>query len=140
MRALHSGLRMLLAAACSLLLGGPAHAQFGGGQAEMPVALLSVPWAVLVVAAIAARFLAPAWRAGFWRATRRALAAYAFLEVVPLFVAIVLKAGFDIGGQGGLTIYALAMMGVLFSGLVLCVFISAAIVVEATWRWARRRA
>ena len=131
---------MLLAAACTLMLGSAAHAQFGGGQDDLPMALVAVPWAVLVVAALAARFLAPAWRAGFWRAARRALAAYAFLEIVPLFVAIVLKAALGIGGQGGLTLYALAMMGVLFSGLVLCVFISAAIVIEAAWRWARRPA
>ena len=140
MRALHSRLRLPLVAAGALLLGGPAHAQFGGGQADMPVALLTLPWAVLVVAAVAARFLAPAWRAGFWRAARRALAVYAFFEIVPLFAAIVLKAAFDIGGQGGMTVYLLAMMGVLFSGPVLCVLITVAIVIEAAWRWARRPA
>lgn len=120
--------------------GGPAHAQFGGGESDMPVALLTLPWAVLVVAAVAARFLAPARRAGFWRAARRALAAYAFLELVPLVVAIVLKAAFGIGGQGGMAVYLLAVMGVLFSGPVLCVLITAAMALEAAWRWARRPA
>ena len=140
MRALRSPLHLPLAAAGTLLLGGPAHAQFGGGQSDLPVALLTLPWAALAVAALAVRFLAPAWRSGFWRATRRALAAYAFLEIVPLFVAIVLKAAFGIGGQGGMAVYLLAMMGVLFSGPVLCVFITAAVAIEALWRWVRRPA
>lgn len=103
----------------------------------MPVALMTVPWGLLIALAIGARFLAPAWRAGLWQATRRALAAYAFLEIVPLLVAIVLKVAFDIGGYSGMAVYLMALMGVLFSGLVLCVFIGVALGIELAWRWGR---
>lgn len=69
---------------------------------------------------------------------RRALMVYFFIEIVPICVCLALKAIFDVGQQAGLIFWALSMMGVIFSGLVLLLFILVALTLDwVVYLWRR---
>ncbi|MFD0320117.1 hypothetical protein [Lysobacter gummosus] len=64
--------------------------------------------------------------------------AYLFIEFVPLLVCLLIKGIFGVGEEAGLMSWALTMMGVIFSGLVLLTFISVALVLDGVVSLFRR--
>lgn len=110
---------------------GASQAQFGAtGSSELPLSLLLGPWIILLLVLPVAAWLRPTWRPRLCKAVRRGVLAYLFIEFVPLLVCLLIKGIFGVGAEAGLMSWALTMMGVIFSGLVLLTFISVALVLD----------
>ncbi|MBT2750088.1 MULTISPECIES: hypothetical protein [unclassified Lysobacter] len=110
---------------------GSSQAQFGAtGSSALPLSLVFGPWIILLAGLPAAAWLRPAWRPRLCKAVRRGVLAYLFVEFVPLLVCLLIKGIFGIGQEAGLMAWALTMMGVIFSGLVLLTFILVALVLD----------
>lgn len=108
-----------------------AQAQFAAsGDSDLPIFLVFGPWIILLIVLFGARWLRPARRQRFYTAVRRALAVYLFIEIVPIIVCLLLVAIFDVGQSAGLGFWVVSMMGAIFSGLVLLVFISLALTLD----------
>ncbi|MBW8811757.1 MAG: hypothetical protein JF591_23730 [Lysobacter sp.] len=63
--------------------------------------------------------------------------AYLLIEFVPVVVCMLVIAVFDVGRTAGLMFWAMSLMGVIFSGLVLLTFISVALLLDwvvSCWR------
>lgn len=128
-----------VAALCLALLGciGQAQAQFGAsGASDLPLHLVFGPWIVLVGALSAAWWLRSSWRPRLCKAMRRAVAGYLLLEFVPLLVCMLAAGLFGIWKTAAMMAWALSMLGVIFSGLVLLVFVSVALALD--WVCSRR--
>jgi hypothetical protein len=123
-----------------------AQAQFGAsGARDLPTFLVFAPWIILLIALFGARWLRPVRRSRLYTAVRRAVAVYLFIETVPITVCLLLVAIFNVGQSVGLTFWVVSMMGVIFSGPVLLVFISLALTLDwvvsllrRPWRSMRR--
>ena len=115
-----------------------AQAQFGAsGDRDLPTFLVFGPWIILLFVLFGARWLRPARRQRLYTAVRRALAVYLFIEIVPIIVCLLLVAIFDVGQSAGLGFWVVSMMGAIFSGLVLLVFISLTLTLD--WIGSRLR-
>jgi hypothetical protein len=128
-----------IAALCLALLAciGQSQAQFGAsGTSDLPLHLVFGPWFILLGALPAAWWLRPSWRPRLCKAMRRAVAGYLFLEFVPLLVCMLAAGLFDAWKTAALMFWALSMLGVIFSGLVLLVFVSVALALD--WAFSRR--
>jgi hypothetical protein len=108
-----------------------AQAQFGAsGDSDLPIFLVFGPWIILLIVLFGARWLHPARRQRFYTAVRRVLAVYLFIEIVPVVACLLLVAIFDVGQSAGLAFWVVSMMGAIFSGLALLVFISLALTLD----------
>ncbi|MGO1001887.1 hypothetical protein [Lysobacter sp. CA196] len=117
---------------------GQSQAQFGAsGTSDLPLHLVLGPWVVLVGGLSAAWWLRPSWRPRLCKAMGRALLGYLFLEFVPVLVCMLAAGLFDVWKTAALMFWALSLMGVIFSGLVLLVFVSAALTLD--WVFSCRR-
>lgn len=110
---------------------GQAQAQFGAsGGSDLSWGWFAGPWIVLVVALPGAWWLRRAWRPRLCTAIRRAVVAYLLVEFVPLLVCLLLIGLFDVGRTAGMMAWAISMLGVMFSGLVLLTFVTLALVLD----------
>lgn len=118
---------------------GPAQAQFGAtGTSDLPMWLVLGPWVVLLLVLPIAAWLRPAWRPRLCTAVRRGVIAYLLLEFVPVVVCMIVIAVFDVGRNAGLMFWAMSLMGVIFSGLVLLTFILIALALDGVVTGLRR--
>lgn len=120
----------------------PARAQFGAtGTSDLPLWLVLGPWVVLLLVLPVAAWLRPAWRPRFCKAVRRGVIAYLLIEFVPILVCLLVIGLFDVGRNAGLILWAMSMMGVIFSGLVVLTFISVALILDGVvYCWRRLKA
>lgn len=110
---------------------GQAKAQFGAsGTSDLPLHLVFGPWIVLLGVLPVAGWLRPSWRPRLCKAARRAVAGYLFIEFVPLLVCMLAAGLFDVWKNAALMAWALSMLGVIFSGLVLLLFVSVALILD----------
>lgn len=116
----------------------PAQAQFGAtGTSDLPLWFVLGPWVVLLLVLPIAWWLRPTWRPRLCTAVRRGVIAYVLIEFVPVVVCMLVIALFDVGRTAGLMFWAMSLMGVIFSGLVLLTFISLALLLDwvvSCWR------
>ncbi|QWF17010.1 hypothetical protein [Lysobacter capsici] len=121
---------------------GRAQAQFGAtGTSDLPLWFVLGPWVVLLLVLPLAWWLRPAWRPRLCTAVRRGVIAYLLIEFVPVLVCILVIAVFDVGRTAGLMFWAMSLMGVIFSGLVLLTFILVALALDGVVTcWRRMRA
>lgn len=108
-----------------------AQAQFGAtGVSDLPWWLVWGPWVVLAIALPGAWWWRRAWRPRLCTAMRRAVIAYLFIEFVPVLTCMLVIAVFDVGRTAGMMLWAMSMLGVIFSGLVLLTFVSLALALD----------
>jgi|GEM_PF-4094718 len=109
----------------------PARAQFGAtGSSDLPLWWVLGPWVVLLVVLPIAWWLRPAWRPRLCKAVRRGVIAYLLIEFVPVVTCMLVIVLFDVGRNAGLVFWAMSLMGVIFSGLVLLTFITVALMLD----------
>lgn len=110
---------------------GPAQAQFGAtGTSDLPTWFVLGPWFVLLVLLPIAWWLRPAWRPRLCKAVSRGVIAYLLIEFVPVVTCMFVIALFDVGRNAGLMFWAMSLMGVIFSGLVLLTFMTVALMLD----------
>ncbi|MCZ7450249.1 hypothetical protein O8B93_21940 [Agrobacterium rhizogenes] len=108
-----------------------AHAQFGAtGGGDLPTFFVFGPWIILLAVILGSWRLYPAGRPRLCKAMRRALFVYTFVEIVPISVCLLLMPIFNMAQSAGLFFWVVSMMGVVFSGIVLSVFILAALILD----------
>ncbi|WP_057923221.1 hypothetical protein [Lysobacter capsici] len=130
-----------IVALCLILIAciDPARAQFGAtGTSDLPMLFVLGPWVVLLVVLPIAWWLRPAWRPRLCTALCRGVIAYLLIELVPVVTCMIVIAVFDVGRTAGLMFWAMSLMGVLFSGLVLLTFIAVALILDAVVAFFRR--
>jgi hypothetical protein len=128
------------AAVVVLLYCAVAHAQFGGSTTELPIAWVVVPWIAVIALAISSRWFSAHPRQLTQRAMRRGVAAYAFLEIVPVSVCLILSLMFEAAKDVGIGLFAMSLMGIVFSGLALLGLTTLAFIADIVIRRTRTRA